>query len=164
MRHYGGAPLAPSGDACGGLGRVRRLGHVFNRPAAGARTLAVVRGGNMSNGEAGRAMEAGDRLRWALLLVALTGLGGAYLVRADSSTWIAASMLFGLAVLCCLVSLFTLKARELARARARAHGEPPPEFPKWDVRSSWTWDSLAFAFIAAGGTVLVAGFAALIVT
>jgi hypothetical protein len=118
----------------------------------------------MSTGEAGPAMEAGDRLRLALLLVALAGLGGAYLVRAESSTWIAASMLFGLAVLCCRVSLFTLMARERARGRARARGEPPPDFPKWDVRSSWTWDSLAFAFIAAGGTVLAAGFAALIVT
>jgi hypothetical protein len=156
---------ATGGDARGTAPAARPcLAHVFNRRAAGDRTLAVVRGGNMSNGEAGPAMEAGDRLRLALLLVALAGLGGAYLVRAESSTWIAASMLFGLAVLCCPVSLFTLKARELARGRARARGEPPPDFPKWDVRSSWTWDSLAFAFIAAGGTVLVAGFAALIVT
>jgi hypothetical protein len=105
------------------------------------------------------AREAGDRLRFALLAVSLAGLAGAFIARHEASTWLAASILFGVGVLCCLVSLFTLKERELARRTARDRGDPPPRYEKWDLRSSWTWDSLAFAMIAAGGVVMALGVA-----
>jgi hypothetical protein len=103
------------------------------------------------------AWQAGDRLRRYLTLVSLAGLMGAYLLRNEISTWLAASVLFGIAVMSCLASLFSVKARELARASAQRAGSPPPEYAKWDLRSSWTWDSLAFALIGAGGCLVVAG-------
>jgi hypothetical protein len=110
------------------------------------------------NDQAQPAKEAGDRLRVALLIVALSGLAGAYFARDEASTWLAASVLFGLAIASCLVSLFTLKAREIARLQARRRGEAEPHYDKWDLHASWTWDSLAFALILAGGVLAAVGW------
>jgi predicted alpha/beta-fold hydrolase len=106
-----------------------------------------------------RSQEAGDKLRGALLVVGLAGITAAYLVRGEAkSTWLAAAGLFGLSIGANIVSWFTLKAREIARQKAARAGVAPPVFSKWDLMSSWTWDSMSFAFIMVAALLLLLGF------
>lgn len=105
------------------------------------------------------AREGGGKLRTALWVCEFAGLAAAYLAWSQSrQTWLAAAMLFGLAMVSTLVGWLTARARQLSRWDSDRRGENARRYEQWSLMSHWTWDSLSAALIAMAATLLVLGF------
>ena len=94
---------------------------------------------------------------WRLLLpVGVVGFGCAYVARHTAAhTWLAAAVLFMLAVISSAVS-WSLRSRRVGRHEP-ASLAASADVPKWDWRSNWTWDSLSCALNVAATLLVVLG-------
>ena len=82
------------------------------------------------------AAETGGSLRRTLWACELAGLGATYFAKeAGHQTWLAAAMLFGLALVSTVVGWSTARARQFSRRGTDRRREKPRLFPKWSFMS-----------------------------
>jgi hypothetical protein len=109
--------------------------------------------------EGEKAAEPGGILRRALWACELAGLAATYFAKeAGHQTWLAAALLFGLALASTVVGWSTARARQFGRQGTDRRGEKPRLFQKWSFMSHWTWDSFATALVTMGAILLALGF------